>query len=155
MIENKQIVLGVTPLELVTFGAVFTFAIGLEETAIQYYKAACEAIESPEVKTQCTSLQTGAIKRKKRVERIRRELVREAILVYVSGLDQNNYLIEFDSLQDKDDHQILEIALTIEKNNQRFYNDASTRIGHPDVTRAFQRLVKENSNRILKLEALM
>ena len=142
-------------MELGTFGAVFTFAIHLEENSAQFYEDAVGVLESLEAKKLFSSLGAGARKRKKKVERARQEFVREAILVHVTGLSQNDYLIELESLHGMKEHQILEAALAIEKNRQRFYNNASKKIGQPDVSRTFKRLAKENSNHKLKLEALL
>lgn len=142
-------------MELETFGAVFTFAIQLEETSVKFYENAIELVESDEVKNTFTTLAAGANKRIKRVVRTRQEFVREAILVHVTDLHKNEYLIELKPIQDMENHQILEYAIKIEQNNQRFYNEAAEKIGQPDVSRAFKRLAKDNSTRKLKLESLL
>jgi len=142
-------------MELGTFGAVFTFAIQLEEVSAKFYENASEFIESDDVKNTFSSLAAGAKKRMKKVARTRQEFVREAILVHVTDLNKNDYLIELKPIQDMEKRQILENAIKVEQNNQRFYNDASMKIGQPDVSRTFKRLSKDNSTRKLKLESLL
>ncbi len=141
-------------MELRTFGAVFTFAIQLEEATMKFYEDATGIIESNIAKKLVTSLGNGAKKRKRKVERTRQELVREMILIYVTDLKQSDYLVKTGSIQDTNTQHLLEKALELEKNNQRYYTDASIKIGHPDIDRIFKRLAKENASNQLQLEAL-
>ena len=142
-------------MELETFGAVFTFAIQLEEASAKFYENAIELIESDDVKKSFSVLVAETKKRIKRVVRIRQEFVREAILVHVTDLHKNDYLMALKPILDMKSHQILENAIKIEQNIQRFYNEAAVKIGQPDVSRAFKRLAKDNSTRKLKLESLL
>lgn len=141
-------------MELGTFGAVFTFAIQLENISTKFYEEAVGVLESPEAKKLFTSLGIGVRKRKKKVEKTRQEFIRESILVHVTGLKQSDYEVKVSSLQGIKDHQLLVKALELEKNSYHFYWDASTKIGLPDVGRVFKRLAKENSDRQLQLESL-
>jgi rubrerythrin len=142
-------------MELETFGAVFSFAIQLEEASAKFYENAIELIESDDVKSTISALTAGTIKRIKRVVKTRQEFVREAILVHVADLHKNDYLLELKPIHGMKGHQILDIAIKIEQNNQRFYNEAAVKIGQPDVSRAFKRLAKDNSTRKLKLESFI
>ena len=81
-------------MELGTFGAVFTFAIQLEEKTKQIYEDAIGAIESNKCNYVLSTLQVGIKKRIRKLERARQEFVREAILVHVSGLNKNDYTID-------------------------------------------------------------
>lgn len=141
-------------MELGTFGAVFTFAIQLEKKSSKFYEEAVSVLESPEAKKLFTLLGTGVRKRKKKVEKTRQEFIRECILVHVTGLKRSDYEVKVGSLQCIGDQQLLETALELEENSYRFYKEASTKIGLPDVGRVFKRLAKENSDRQLQLESL-
>ncbi|MFQ5819323.1 MAG: hypothetical protein ACE5I5_04990 [Candidatus Heimdallarchaeota archaeon] len=141
-------------MELGTFGAVFTFAIQLEKISSRFYDEAVGVLESPEAKNLFTLLGTGVRKRKKKVEKTRQEFIRESILVHVTGLNRGDYEVKLDSLQGIKDQQLLEKALELEENSIQFYRNASTKIGLPDVSRAFKRLAKENSDRQLQIKTL-
>ena len=111
-------------MELGTFGAVFTFAIHLEETSAKFYEEAIGVLESPEVKNLFASLGTGVRKRKKKVKKTRQEFVRESILMYVTDLKQSDYEVTVEPLQGVGDQTLLEKALELEENSHKFYSDA-------------------------------
>ncbi len=129
-------------MELGTFGAIFRFALDMEEQAAEYYETPLQG-QSAEVFKE---LAKGTQKRLKRLERARREGVAEMILESITGLDGDNYQIELDTADR------VQQAITLENASARFYRDAAAKMPIKEIVRLFGRLAKENEQRKAKLE---
>ncbi|MCL5960159.1 MAG: hypothetical protein M1358_12755 [Chloroflexi bacterium] len=93
-------------------------------------------------------------KRKQVVERTRRENVAEMILEAVRGLDGDNYRMAGDSGTEKGARDFVRQGIENEEKTERFYDDASERIGIGEVARVFQKLARESTSHKAKLKSL-
>ena len=109
-----------------TFGAVFTFAIELEAQLSAYYSGIDDA---PTAK--------AADKRRKKLERVRRENVVEITLEPIAGLDGDDYALELSDSSADGQAAAARIAA-------RFYRDAAPKINVRAAQRALERCGKEH-----------
>lgn len=110
-----------------SFGAIFTFAIELEEQIHNYYKALgngdkAEAAES----------------RKEKLERSRRENVVEITLEPIDGLNEADYTLNFADTSTAGQKAIAEIAA-------KFYADTAPKINVRQAQRTLERCGKEHA----------
>jgi hypothetical protein len=110
-----------------TFGAILTFAIELEAQIHQYY-----------VGIGARERAAAADKRRDKLERVRRENVLEITLEPIAGLDETNYVLNFDDPSEAGQQRI-EIAAV------RFYEDVAPTINVRQAQRALERCGKEHA----------
>lgn len=110
-----------------TFGAVFTFAIELETRLSAYYSDIGDA-----------DLAKAAGKRRKKLERVRRENVVEITLEPITGLDADDYALK---LEDSSAAGQATAAATA----AQFYRDAAPKINVRAAQRALERCGKEHA----------
>ena len=79
-------------IKLNQFGSVLTYAIELESLLAEYYGNAAKSNENHQ--SEFESRSKASLKRKKNLERSRRENVTEITLEPIEGLDTANYLID-------------------------------------------------------------
>ncbi|MCY3834620.1 MAG: hypothetical protein OXG85_16535 [Chloroflexi bacterium] len=111
-----------------TFGAVFTFAIELERRLSAYYGSIGE-----------THLSRAADKRRKKLERVRRENVVEITLEPIAGLDAADYALELNDGSAAGQAAAAGIAA-------RFYREAAPKINVRAAQRALERCGKEHAS---------
>lgn len=109
-----------------TFGAVFTFAIELETRLSRYYAASGDAGESK-----------AADKRRKKLERVRRENVVEITLEPISGLRAEDYALDLGDGSAGGQAAAARVAA-------RFYREAAPKINVRAAQRALERCGKEH-----------
>ncbi len=109
-----------------TFGAVFTFAIELEAQLSAYYGGLDDA-----------AMAKAADKRRKKLERVRRENVVEITLEPIAGLDADDYALDLSDGSAKGQAAAARIAA-------RFYRDAAPKINVRVAQRALERCGKEH-----------
>lgn len=109
-----------------TFGAVFTFAIELEAQLGAYYNGMGDAERAK-----------AADKRRKKLERVRRENVVEITLEPIVGLDADDYALD---LSDRS----AEGQAAAAGKAARFYRDAAPKINVRAAQRALERCGKEH-----------
>ncbi|MCY3799941.1 MAG: hypothetical protein OXG84_19205 [Chloroflexi bacterium] len=109
-----------------TFGAVFTFAIELEAQLSAYYGGLDDA-----------AMAKAADKRRKKLERVRRENVVEITLEPIAGLDADDYALDLSDGSAKGQAAAAGIAA-------RFYRDAAPKINVRVAQRALERCGKEH-----------
>ena len=109
-----------------TFGAVFTFAIELERQLSAYYSAIGDAQRAK-----------AADKRRKKLERVRRENVVEITLEPILGLDAADYALDLSERSSAGQ------AAAAGKAAQ-FYRDAAPKINVRAAQRALERCGKEH-----------
>lgn len=107
--------------ELKNFGAVFTFAIGMETHLRDAYQA-----EGDEDSAK------GASKRIEKLERARREYVVEITLEPIDGLEEDNYTLDPET-QDR---------ATMEARAKQFYIDAAPKINVRQAQRILEKCGK-------------
>lgn len=124
-------------IKLNQFGSVLTYAIGLESLLAEYYENAGKNNES--YQSEFGTRSKASLKRKKNLERSRRENVTEITLEPIEGLDTANYLID-----------TTKIDLDTINNNEmivvKFYEDAGPKLNVLESKRLFKRCHKEHSN---------
>lgn len=106
-----------------SFGAILTFAIQLEGELQKYY-ASGERSKDAE-------------KRKAKLERARREHVVEITLEPIEGLDEADYVLNFDD-------KSIEGQRQIEQTAAQFYADAAPKINVPQARRILERCGEEH-----------
>jgi rubrerythrin len=143
-------------MELGTVGAVLAFAIKLEGRSAEFYEEAASLVQDSPVREDFLSLGEAKRKRKKRLERSRREYVNEMLLEPIEGLTGSDYLIETELTSDMDSVAVLRLAKAAEEHNRRLYVDAAEKISHlPQLARVFRKLGQDSSGHILRLESLI
>jgi rubrerythrin len=141
-------------MELGTFGAIFGFAIELEDHACQFYQTAAERSTSDEVVGLFAGYAKAAAKRSKRLARMRRESVTEMILEPISGLHSQDYLVSASVAAGTTPADLAQAAQELELSAARFYKAATDKIGQPEAQRLFQKMERENVRRQNELAAL-
>ena len=109
-----------------TFGAVFTFAIELEAQLSAYYGGIGDSAKAK-----------AAGKRRKKLERVRRENVVEITLEPIAGLDADDYAL--DQSDGSADGQAAAARIAA-----RFYRDAAPKINVRAAQRALERCGREH-----------
>jgi len=110
-----------------TFGAIMTYAVKLESALSEYYRQAGNE-----------ALAGAADKRKRKMERIRREAVLEITLEPIEGLDEADYALALDDQSPAGQQAVEQVAA-------RFYADVAPRINVRQAQRALERAGKEHS----------
>ena len=110
-----------------TFGAVFTYAIELETQLSAYFDSIGD---SPKAK--------AADKRRKKLERVRRENVVEITLEPIEGLNADNYTLDLSDSSARAQSAAAGIAA-------QFYRDAAPKINVRAAQRALERCGKEHA----------
>lgn len=108
------------------FGAILTYAIELEDNIAHYY----ETIGN-------TDRAKAAQKRKSKLERIRRENVVEITLEPIDGLDEGDYIFNFDDTS-SEGQSVIEATAT------QFYEDVAPKINVRQAQRGLERAGKEH-----------
>ena len=135
-------------MELGTFGAIFRFAIELEQQTVVFYEAAAQGtLEEP-----FEELALGSRNRPKRLEQARREGVAEMILESIEGLDSSSYNVDLTPRADTS--QRLHQAIALEGATGRFYREAAAKMPIQEIVRLFQQLAEENAHRQAQLAGL-
>ena len=128
-------------MELNTFGAVMGFAVDYEHRAGEWYGRAAAAAQGAELKTKLGELGEARAKRKKLIERVRRENVTEMILEPISGLDGAAF--EVDGPVPTGDAELLRLAMSREEKAEQFYLAASAKLSIPEVARIFKKIARD------------
>lgn len=113
-----------------TFGAVFSFAIELEAQLSAYYRGIGDS-----------TLARAAEKRRKKLERARRENVVEITLEPITGLDAADYALDLG-----DDSAAGQAAAEVAA---QFYRDAAPKINVRAAQRALERCGREHVKQLM------
>ncbi|MHA2249749.1 MAG: hypothetical protein ACXAD7_05275 [Candidatus Kariarchaeaceae archaeon] len=119
------------------FGSVLTYAIELENSLAEYYRKAVENNQSHQDELNLRS--KASLKRKKKLERSRRENVTEITLEPIEGLDKNNYILNVEKYSP-------DVINSNEEVMVRFFTDAGPKLNVLESRRLFKRCHKEHSN---------
>ena len=142
-------------MELVTVGAVLTYAIRLEGHSGDFYEQAASLSKAPPNRKVFLSLAEARRKRQKVVERSRREFVNEMLLEPIDGLEGSDGLLETELSPGLDSRAVLQLAKELEEGSQRQYGDAAARISHlPQLARVFRKLGQGNAEHRSSLDSL-
>jgi len=130
-------------MELGTFGAIISFSLELEMQASEFFENHNKKVFSQIDSQLLKSLQ----KRVSRLRRIRQELITEMILEPINGVDSGDYTLSISTGTDEAD--LLQQAVRLDENMNRFYTTMGPLIPMKEVQRAFLRLAKENEARMM------
>jgi rubrerythrin len=143
-------------MELATVGAVLAFAIKLEGRGAELYDQAASLATDSNSREAFLSLAEAKGKRRKLLERSRREFVNEMLLEPIEGLDGSDYLIDTDLRAEMDSDAALRWAVGWEEVSRSLYVDAAQKISHlPQLARVFKKLGKESAGERLSLQSLV
>ncbi len=131
-------------MQLGTFGAIFTFALELEQQAVDFYESAAQG----ELEATFTDRAEKGRKRITRLERARQEGVAEMILESIVGLDGDDYPIQSEA------DGVVAQAIELEETLRRYYIDASAKMPVKEVARLFDRMARESEKYRAELEKL-
>jgi hypothetical protein len=142
-------------MELGTVGAVLTYAIRLEGHSVDFYEQAASTTGDEPTREVFLFVAEAKRKRKKVVERSRREFVNEMLLEPIEGFEGNDDLLETLPLPDLDRRGLLQLAKELEEGIQRQYSAVTAKISHlPQLARVFRKLSEGNSDHKSRLESL-
>lgn len=110
-----------------SFGAIFSFAIELEDRIHAYYKALGDADKAE-----------AAESRKEKLERSRRENVVEITLEPIDGLDETDYVLNLSDSSAAGQKAVAKIAA-------KFYADTAPKINVRQAQRTLERCGKEHA----------
>jgi len=139
---------------LSTFGAIMGFAAEMVGQTRDTYKALSEKAKNPALKEAFQDLAVDKGKNHSLMEKIRRENVTEMILEPITGLHEEDYEVDLKELQQKDDADLLRVALTLEEREKKFFQDASTKVPLPEVARIFRKISRKMDENLEKLQGL-
>lgn len=121
------------------FGAVMKFAIDLESDLAEYYENSKLSENHQAQKEEFSSRAKASLKRKKNIERSRRENVTEITLEPIEGLQVADYQLN-----------LLDFSVEGINNNEaiaiKFFSEAGPKINVLETRRVFKRCLKEHSN---------
>jgi hypothetical protein len=123
-------------MSLTQFGAVLSFAIDLEDKIAKYYEESTSKFDA-RYSDELLSRSNSAKKRKKKLEKTRRENVTEMTLEPIEGLTEENYKID---LSDFSFNNINSLEVTI----SRFYVEAGPKINVLESQRIFKKCYVEH-----------
>jgi rubrerythrin len=141
-------------MELGTAGSILAFAIKLEGKSAEFYEEAASLAKDSARMEVFLSLAEAKRKRKKLVERSRREYVNEMLLEPIEGLQGSDYLVETELSSKTDYSAAWRLAMELEENSRRLYLDAAELITLPQVARVLRKLGQENADHRLRLQSL-
>jgi rubrerythrin len=141
-------------LELGTLGAVIAFAIGLEDEAERFYTRASGEAQVDRARDAFRELALEAGKRKRDLERLRRESVLEMTLEPIHGLQPSAYALEEHNASSADLAEVVHQARELEDRTLRFLVDAADKVSVNEIRTAFVRLANGARRRVSWLEKL-
>ena len=139
---------------LSTFGAIMGFAAQMVGQTRDTYKALIEKAKDPVLKEVLQELVVEKGKNHSLMEKTRRENVTEMILEPVTGLHEEDYEVDLKELDQKDDADLLRLALILEERGKKFFQDASTKLPLPEVARIFRKISRKMEDDLEKLQRL-
>jgi hypothetical protein len=139
---------------LSTFGAIMGFAAEMVGQTRDTYKALIEKAKNPALKEVLQELAVEKGKNHSLMEKTRRENVTEMILEPVAGLHEEDYEVDLKGLEQKDDADLLRVALILEQREKRFFQDASAKLPLPEVARIFRKISRKMEEDLEKLQRL-
>jgi rubrerythrin len=139
---------------LSTFGAIMGFAAEMVNQTKVTYKALAEKAKDPELRDALGQLAAEEGKDHALMERARREHVTEMILEPITGLYKKDYAVDLKHLEQTADADLLKIALMLQAQEKRFFQDASAKVPLPEVARIFRKISKKKEENLGRLQGL-
>jgi rubrerythrin len=138
---------------LSTFGAIMGFAAEMAGQTKVTYEALSEKAKDAALKEVLQQLAVEEGKTHSLMERTRREHVTEMILEPITGLYKKDYELDLRHGEQKDDADVLKVALMLEEREKRFFEDASAKVPLPEVARIFRKISRKKEETLEKLRA--
>lgn len=139
---------------LSTFGAIMGYAAEMVKQTGEVYDGLIGKAKSPALKQILEDFASEEKKNQSLMEKTRRENVTEMILEPITGLCQEDYEVNFKDMAQKEDSDLVKIALVLEERAKRFFRDASTKIPLPEVARTFRRIGQRKEENVVRLQKL-
>jgi hypothetical protein len=139
---------------LSTFGAIMGYAGEIVKQTEEAYQGLIPKAKNPALKQVLQVLAGEEKKNQSLMERTRRENVTEMILEPITGLHQEEYEVDLTGMAQKDDVDLVKVALILEERAKRFFSDASAKVPLPEVARTFRRVGQKKEENVVKLQKL-
>jgi rubrerythrin len=137
-----------------TFGAIMGYAAEILRQTEEAYQGLIPKAKNPALKQVLQDLAGEEKKNQSLMERTRRENVTEMILEPITGLHQEEYGVDLTGMAQKDDGDLVKVALILEERAKRFFRDASAKVPLPEVARTFRRVGQKKEENVVKLQNL-
>src|SRR5271157_981096 len=139
---------------LSTFGAIMGFAAEMVGQARLACEVLLEKAKNPELIELLHQLVTEEEKNQALMVRTRREHVTEMMLEPIAGLYKKDYDVHLNQAEQKDDADLLRVALMLQTREKRFFDDASAKVPLPEVARIFRKISKKKEENLARLQVL-
>jgi rubrerythrin len=141
-------------MDLGTFGAIMGFAVQMVQQTETFYKTMAQEAQDSILREALQVLSKEEGKSRSLMERTRRENVTEMILEPVEGLDQSDYEIDMNTMDQSSDTDLLKTALALEERAQMFFSDVSGKVPLPEVGRIFRKAAQKKEKSVAKLKTI-
>ncbi len=139
---------------LSTFGAIMGFAAEIVGQTKETYEGFIGKAGNPALKETFRALAEEEKKNGSLMEKTRRENVTEMILEPITGLQREDYEMDLKGLEQKNDGDLLKIALILEERAKKFFQDAAAKVPLPEVARIFRKINQKKEQNLGKLQSL-
>jgi len=139
---------------LSTFGAIMGYAAEIIKQTEEAYQGLISKAKNPTLKQALQDLAGEEKKNQSLMERTRRENVTEMILEPITGLHQEEYIVDLKGVPQKDDTDLVKGAMILEERVKRFFSDASAKVPLPEVARTFRKVSQKREENLGKLQSL-
>ncbi len=141
-------------MELGTFGAIIKFALDIETKVGNFYESASDIVKDAELVSIFADLVVRGQKRKKTLERVRRENVTEMILEPILEFDSESYSIDIEISESANNDNLRTLATNIETTLQKFYTTAAEKTDFLiEAAYAFELLAEKNEETIKRFSS--
>ncbi len=141
-------------MELGTFGAIIKFALDIETKVGNFYESASDIVKDAELVSIFADLVVRGQKRKKTLERVRRENVTEMILEPILEFDSESYSIDIEISESANNDNLRTLATNIETTLQKFYTTAALKTDFLiEAAYAFELLAEKNEETIKRFSS--
>jgi len=139
---------------LTTFGAIMGFAAEMAKRKEELYKSLAQKTKNSALREVLEVLSGEESKNHALMMKTRRENVTEMILEPVTGLHAEDYEVDLKGTKSMEDASILKAALILEERDEKFFQDASTKVPLPEVARIFRKVAQKKEDNLAKLQGL-
>ncbi len=141
-------------MELGTFGAIIKFALDIETKVGNFYESASDIVKDAELVSIFADLVVRGQKRKKTLERVRRENVTEMILEPILEFDSESYSIDIEISESANNDNLRTLVTNIETTLQKFYTTAALKTDFLiEAAYAFELLAEKNEETIKRFSS--
>ncbi len=139
---------------LTTFGAIMGFAAEMAKRKEEVYKSLAQKTRNSALRKVLEVLSDEESKNHALMMKTRRENVTEMILEPVTGLYPEDYEVDLKGTESMENASILKAALMLEERDEKFFQNASTKVPLPEVTRIFRKMAQKKEDNLAKLQSL-